>query len=290
MHCFSYDCVYLRCIQCWCPVKTLYVQYSPGNIRLMKCENCKAVADEYIECEIMILVIDLILHKPKAYRHLLHNVINQETMKFHVWLSSSIIPPALPSCIIISLCIKSKIPAFGLLLLNYILHMRTLSFVEDRCLILESSKGKLGSSNSVSSLVSICWKVLMDVIIGNLMFLLTFFFMVKMFFHVSITISRCIDLLLTLMISSYFKIFLIAMMVWDFPSSVIFIIELFCLSSNAAALKVMTESTMRRCVWTCFSAYAIKFIVTRILELILLGQLMQGWSQMPFTFSKATMI
>ncbi|KAL5134726.1 Protein MAIN-LIKE 1 [Glycine soja] len=174
------------CIQCWCPVKTLYVQYSPGNIRLMKCENCKAVADEYIECEIMILVIDLILHKPKAYRHLLHNVINQETMKFHV---------------------------------------------------------------------------LMDVIIGNLMFLLTFFFMVKMFFHV-----------------------------WDFPSSVIFIIELFCLSSNAAALKVMTESTMRRCVWTCFSAYAIKFIVTRILELILLGQLMQGWSQMPFTFSKATMI
>ncbi|KAG5055025.1 hypothetical protein JHK85_007535 [Glycine max] len=191
------------------------MKYSPGNIRLMKCENCKAVADEYIECEIMILVIDLILHKPKAYRHLLHNVINQETMKFHV---------------------------------------------------------------------------LMDVIIGNLMFLLTFFFMVKMFFHVSITISRCIDLLLTLMISSYFKIFLIAMMVWDFPSSVIFIIELFCLSSNAAALKVMTESTMRRCVWTCFSAYAIKFIVTRILELILLGQLMQGWSQMPFTFSKATMI
>ncbi|KAG5043243.1 hypothetical protein AAZX31_03G110200 [Glycine max] len=247
-----------RCIQCWCPVKTLYVQYSPGNIRLMKCENCKAVADEYIECEIMILVIDLILHKPKAYRHLLHNVINQETMKFHglLW----------------------KLAVIFLLFESY------------RCLILESSKGKLGSSNSVSSLVSICWKVLMDVIIGNLMFLLTFFFMVKMFFHVSITISRCIDLLLTLMISSYFKIFLIAMMVWDFPSSVIFIIELFCLSSNAAALKVMTESTMRRCVWTCFSAYAIKFIVTRILELILLGQLMQGWSQMPFTFSKATMI
>ncbi|KAL2659565.1 hypothetical protein AAZV13_03G093700 [Glycine max] len=217
-----------RCIQCWCPVKTLYVQYSPGNIRLMKCENCKAVADEYIECEIMGLL----------------------------W----------------------KLAVIFLLFESY------------RCLILESSKGKLGSSNSVSSLVSICWKVLMDVIIGNLMFLLTFFFMVKMFFHVSITISRCIDLLLTLMISSYFKIFLIAMMVWDFPSSVIFIIELFCLSSNAAALKVMTESTMRRCVWTCFSAYAIKFIVTRILELILLGQLMQGWSQMPFTFSKATMI
>ncbi|KAG4915836.1 hypothetical protein AAZX31_19G116000 [Glycine max] len=242
-----------RCIQCGCPVKTLYVQYSPGNIRLMKCENCKAVADEYIECEIMILAIDLILHKPKAYRHLLHNVINQETMKFQ-----------------------------GLL---WKLAVIFLFFEYYRCLILESSKGKLDSSMSVSPSVSICWKVLMDVLFGNLMFLLTFFFMVMMLFHVSITITRCIDLLLALMISSYFKIFFIAMMVWEFPSSVIFIIELFCLSSNAATLKVMTDSTMSRCVWTCFSAYAIKFIITWILEL-LPGQLMQGWSQMPFTFYK----
>ncbi|XP_058778047.1 protein ARV 1-like [Vicia villosa] len=70
-----------RCIQCGFPIKTLYLQYSPGNIRLMKC-NCKVVADEYIECEITIIIIDLILHKPKAYRHLLYNVINQETLKF----------------------------------------------------------------------------------------------------------------------------------------------------------------------------------------------------------------
>ncbi|XP_014491355.1 protein arv1 homolog isoform X1 [Vigna radiata var. radiata] len=244
-----------KCIQCGCPVKTLYVQYSPGNIRLMKCENCRAVADEYIECEIMILVIDLILHKPKAYRHLLHNVINQKTMKFQ-----------------------------GLL---WKLAIVFLLFEAHRCLILESGKGKTGSSMSFSSLVSICLKVLADVLFGNFMFLLTFFFMIKIFFHVSITISRRIDLLLILMISSYFKIFLVAMMVWEFPSSVIFIIELFCLSSNAVALKVMTESTMSRCVWTCFFAYAIKFLVTQILELILLGQLMQGWSQISSSFLKS---
>ncbi|ESW34070.1 hypothetical protein PHAVU_001G121700 [Phaseolus vulgaris] len=247
-----------KCIQCGCPVKTLYVQYSPGNIRLMKCENCRAVADDYIECEIMILVIDLILHKPKAYRHLLHNVINQETMKFQ-----------------------------GLL---WKLAVVFLLFEAYRCLILESGKGRLGSSMSVSSLVSICSKVLADVLFGNFMFLITFSFMIKIFFHVSISISRGIDLLLVLMISSYFKIFLVAMMVWEFPSSVIFIIELFCLSSNAVALKVMTESTMSRCVWTCFFAYAIKFLVTRILELILLGQLMQGWSQMSISVFKASMI
>jgi hypothetical protein len=114
--------------------------------------------------------------------------------------------------------------------------MRALQFVEDRYLILESSKGNLGSSMSYSSLASVCCKMLMDVFFGNLMFLLTFFFMVKIFLHISISVSRCSEILLGLLISCYFKIFLIAM-VWEFPSSVIFITELFCLSSNAVALK-----------------------------------------------------
>ncbi|PKI62990.1 hypothetical protein CRG98_016629, partial [Punica granatum] len=69
-----------RCVQCGHGIGTLFVQYSPGNIRLMKCERCKSVADEYIECELMILLIDLILHKTKAYRHLLYNVLLQETV------------------------------------------------------------------------------------------------------------------------------------------------------------------------------------------------------------------
>lgn len=242
-----------RCVQCSFPIKSLYVQYSPGNIRLMKCENCKAVADEYIECEIMILVIDLILHKPKAYRHLLYNVLNQQNLKFEglFW----------------------KLAVIFLLFDAY------------KCLILESSEGNVVSSISFSSLVSTFWKMLMDVFFGNFMFLVTFLFMVKIFLHTSICISRCNDLLLALLISGYFKIFLIAMMVWEFPTSVIFIIELFCLSSNAVALKVMTEASMSRCVWACFSAYAIKLLVSRVPELTLLEQLIQGWSQMYSSFS-----
>ncbi|CAN1293135.1 Protein ARV 1 [Linum perenne] len=43
-----------RCVECGFPITILYVQYSPGNIRLIKCENCKAVADGYIECEFMV--------------------------------------------------------------------------------------------------------------------------------------------------------------------------------------------------------------------------------------------
>lgn len=65
-----------RCVGCGRRVKTLFVQYSPGNIRLMKCDNCKAVADPYIECEFMIILIDLILHKTRAYRHLMFNKLS----------------------------------------------------------------------------------------------------------------------------------------------------------------------------------------------------------------------
>ncbi|EYU31229.1 hypothetical protein MIMGU_mgv1a023950mg [Erythranthe guttata] len=73
---------------CGFPIKTLYIQYSPGNIRLMRCGKCKAVADEYIECELMILVIDLILHKPKAFRHLFYNMFSKETVNFEVQFHS----------------------------------------------------------------------------------------------------------------------------------------------------------------------------------------------------------
>ncbi|KAL6555878.1 Protein ARV 2 [Orobanche hederae] len=80
-----------RCVQCGFPTKTLYIQYSPGNIRLMKCENCKAVADEYVECEVMILIIDLILHKPKAYRHLFYNISGKETITVESLLWKSVL-------------------------------------------------------------------------------------------------------------------------------------------------------------------------------------------------------
>ena len=69
-----------RCVECSFPIKSLYIQYSPRNIRLMKCGNCKKVADEYIVCEVMIILIDLILHKPKAYRHLFYNMFTRDIL------------------------------------------------------------------------------------------------------------------------------------------------------------------------------------------------------------------
>ncbi|CAN1762310.1 Protein ARV 1 [Linum perenne] len=178
-----------RCVECGFPITILYVQYSPGNIRLIKCENCKAVADGYIECEFMIILIDLILHKPKAYRHLLFNVLNQKTA---------------------------------------------------------------------------VTEVTMDFLVGNSLFLCVFLLATRIMLNSSLTFSRFWDFLLVILVSSYFKIFFVAMMVWEFPPSVIYIIDLFVLSSNMVALKVMSDSSTARCLGVCLCAHAIKLITSHV--------------------------
>ncbi|KAJ9680986.1 hypothetical protein PVL29_020078 [Vitis rotundifolia] len=222
----------LRCIHCGFPIKTLFLQYSPGNIRLMKCENCKAVADEYIECESMIVLIDLILHKPKAYRHLLFNLLNPQTLNFQGLLWKS---------------------ALGFLLLDAY-----------RIMVLTRSEEEWGLSMSFSSLFWRFSKILMDVLFGNLAFLSIFLLATRNLLYTVGGASRYKNLLLAILISSYFKIFLIAMMVWELPSSVIFIIDVFVLSSNTVALKVVTGSGMSRCAETCFVAHAVKLFVGQL--------------------------
>ncbi|TYH43269.1 hypothetical protein ES332_D11G116100v1 [Gossypium tomentosum] len=190
-----------RCVQCGFRIKTLFVQYSPGNIRLMKCVNCKAVADEYIECELMGLL----------------------------W--------------------KSLV---GFLVLDAY-----------RSLLVKKPEEEWATSMSISSIFWIYRKMLMDVFLGNYMFLCSFLFAIRSLLKTSAQFSRFRDLLLAVLISSYFKILLTALMVWEFPPAVIYIIDLFVLSSNTVALKVITKSTMNRCIGACFIAHAIKFCITQ---------------------------
>ncbi|XP_056859107.1 protein ARV 1 [Raphanus sativus] len=213
-----------RCVGCGFRVKSLFIQYSPGNIRLMKCGNCKEVADEYIECERMIIFIDLVLHRPKVYRHVLFNEINQETVNIQhlLW----------------------KLVFAYLLLDSY------------RSLLLRKT-------HEQSSLVLMTVKVLVDVLSTNLAFLFSFAIAAKGLLN---EVSRKREIIFGILISSYFKIFLLAMLVWEFPVSVIFIIDILVLTSNSMALKVMTESTTSRCIAVCLIAHTVRFLVGQILE------------------------
>ncbi|PVU93971.1 hypothetical protein BB561_002906 [Smittium simulii] len=67
------------CIECGNPVYSLYTQYSKENIRLTQCDKCHNFVDRYVEHDLIIIFIDIILYNPQVYRHLLINKENFRT-------------------------------------------------------------------------------------------------------------------------------------------------------------------------------------------------------------------
>jgi hypothetical protein len=61
------------CVNCGTPVDKLYLKFG-GGYRLHKCTACGEVADKYVEYESALVVIDLVLLKRAAFRHIMFNV------------------------------------------------------------------------------------------------------------------------------------------------------------------------------------------------------------------------
>lgn len=59
-----------RCIHCLEPSDTLYKKL--GDIKLTACQKCGELVDEYCERESLLVVLDLLLLRESAYRHLLN--------------------------------------------------------------------------------------------------------------------------------------------------------------------------------------------------------------------------
>lgn len=61
------------CVECGHAVADVYKEFSKGSVRLTRCDHCHKHADKYIEMEFVLICLDLILHKPQVYRHILYN-------------------------------------------------------------------------------------------------------------------------------------------------------------------------------------------------------------------------
>ena len=62
------------CTNCTAPTPTLYKIYStPGSVQLTSCKNCSHDVDPYIEREWLLVLMDCVLHRPEAFRHVLYN-------------------------------------------------------------------------------------------------------------------------------------------------------------------------------------------------------------------------
>lgn len=62
-----------RCIECGEYVLHIYHTTKQGRLTLSTCSNCYNTCDKYVEYDFPILLLDLLLHKQQAVRHILFN-------------------------------------------------------------------------------------------------------------------------------------------------------------------------------------------------------------------------
>ncbi|KAL3102014.1 hypothetical protein niasHS_003423 [Heterodera schachtii] len=55
------------------PASSLFTLYSADVIRITECVECSSYVDKYIEYDIVLVLIDLVLQYQQAYRHILFN-------------------------------------------------------------------------------------------------------------------------------------------------------------------------------------------------------------------------
>lgn len=61
------------CINCGANAPHLFKEMPSGIIQISQCSLCNNMVDKYIEYDAVIILLDALLHKPQAYRHLLYN-------------------------------------------------------------------------------------------------------------------------------------------------------------------------------------------------------------------------
>lgn len=62
-----------RCIHCLEECPSLYRRVGETDIKLAVCSHCNRVVDHYCEREVFLVVLDLVLLRQYAYRHVLYN-------------------------------------------------------------------------------------------------------------------------------------------------------------------------------------------------------------------------
>ena len=78
------------CIECgYSNIDCLYSKYKSDYIKLSVCPECNKIADKYIEYDSVILFLDILLLKRRAYKHLAYNLTEMEmeigsSTNFHI--------------------------------------------------------------------------------------------------------------------------------------------------------------------------------------------------------------
>ncbi|GBG67917.1 hypothetical protein CBR_g1036 [Chara braunii] len=222
------------CVECGSEVQNVYHEYSRGNIRLTRCGTCHQYADAYVEFELVVLVIDLILHKPQAYRHLFFNLLRHDKQKRKaLFWKAAILNLVLDSC-------------WGPVLL-----IGTIQIPVDNLWLFALFASKSLVRAAVRNLVYVAgvllkeyWQRRAGATHGS----------VRSRFNWS-------DAIFALLLSSFFKFFLLPMMVWKFTPKMGVLIHAMILTSNTVALQVVLKSSTLHAATAIMAGVLARFLV-----------------------------
>ncbi|XP_010779698.1 protein ARV1 [Notothenia coriiceps] len=200
-----------RCVECNEKSPELHRDYSNGILKITICESCQKPVDKYIEYDPVIILIDAILCKTQAFRHILFNT---------------------------SLNIQWKLCVFCLLCEAYLrwslLHGTEQS--SDPADIIRYTKewefyGMFGLAALELSAFCVAVLLFLMVVVGGLQ-------------------GATLDLRLllrALLLSCYGKVLLIPAVIWEHDHSPLCLglIKMFVLTSNSQAIRVILNSSRR---------------------------------------------
>ncbi|KAM9840061.1 protein ARV1 [Aulostomus maculatus] len=203
--------VVLRCVECNEKATELHRDYSNGILKITLCESCQKPVDKYIEYDPVVILIDAILCKTQAFRHILFNT---------------------------SLDIHWKLCVFGLLCEAYLrwssLHSSEPSS-DPADLIRYTKEWEFYGMFALAALelAAFCGSVLWFLCVA-----------------VARCQGRSVELRLllrALLLSCYGKVLLIPAVIWehDYSPLCLGLIKLFVLTSNSQAIRVILNSSRR---------------------------------------------
>eukprot|EP00474_Spongospora_subterranea_P006509 CRZ06967.1 hypothetical protein [Spongospora subterranea] len=212
------------CVECAADVVDVYKEFSTGNARLTRCGSCKKAADKYVEFETMLIILDLILHKIQVYRHILFNVFPNMDEGL-----TRIVLKMIPGIIFFDTYLRwHRIHSLSILKYSLIL--------------------------PYNAYISLFWASTFE--------LIAFVGGVIIAARILTTGSlNYLHLIVSVIISSFGKLFIVLMMIWDCNAHYGPIINIFVLSSNITALRVSLGTTSIKATAIVASAFIIRLLV-----------------------------